>query len=172
MSLSSARSRTWPAALAGGVAGTAAMTVSLAVHDRYWPHADGFVDYDATEHVTIAASKVIGWKPRTKRQQRLLFDAVHWGYGSAVAIEYDALRRRLGSERRAALAFYAACQGMAFALFPLLGETPPPWRWRRGVLLSSMGEHALYVATVATVSHALRSQSGATRSAQGSASSS
>ena len=132
------------------------MTASLAVHAKFWPGHDGLIDYDASEHVTIAASKLLRKKPRTAGQRRLLFNVVHWGYGSAVAVEYDGLRRRLGSEPEAALVFYLACQTMAFVLFPLLGETPPPWRWRRAVVLSSLGEHALYVATVAVVSHALR----------------
>lgn len=132
------------------------MTATLAVHARFWPGLDGLIDYDSTEHVTIAASKIIRWTPRTDRQQRILFDIVHWGYGSAVALQYEALRRRLGSDRRAAVAFYVICQATAMTLFPVLGETPPPWRWRRSVLLSSLGEHALYVATVVAVSRELR----------------
>jgi uncharacterized membrane protein YagU involved in acid resistance len=151
------RRQSWLAALAGGVAGTAAMTLSLDLHAKLRPNAqDGLIDYDASDHVVIAASKVVHWNPTSRRQRAVLFDIVHWGYGSAVAIEYDELRRRLDSEPKAALAFYAACQSMAFALFPLLGETPPPWRWSRGVLASSMAEHALYVATVAVVSRGVR----------------
>ncbi len=158
MPLRASRRRTWPAAVTGGVAGTAAMTATLAVHTRFWPGLDGLIDYDATDHVTTAASKVIRWTPRTPAQQRTLFEMVHWGYGSAVAIQYDELRRLLGSERRATVVFFLVCQATAMTLFPVLGETPPPWRWRRNVLLSSLGEHALYAATVALVSRRLRTR--------------
>ncbi len=45
---------------------------------------------------------------------------------------------------------------MAFVLFPVLGGTPPPWRWKREMLLSSLGVHALYAGTVVAVSRAGR----------------
>ena len=31
-------------------------------------------------------------------------------------------------------------------LFPLLGRTPPPWRWQPDVLATSFGTHVAYVA--------------------------
>jgi hypothetical protein len=36
-------------------------------------------------------------------------------------------------------------------LFPLLGRTPPPWRWPASVIATSLGTHAAYVLTVAIV---------------------
>jgi hypothetical protein len=44
-----------------------------------------------------------------------------------------------------------------FSLFPLLGKTPPPWRWPADVFVTSLGTHAAYVLTVAAVDDALRS---------------
>lgn len=152
------RRRTWPAAVLGGVAGTAAMTATIAAAPAVDPGDKGLSDYDATWHVTTAASKVLRWQPHTDAQRTALFNVVHWGYGSAVAIQYDELRRRLGSDVAAAAAFYVVCQATAFVLFPLLGDTPPPWKWRRNVLLTSLGEHALYAAVVAGVSRALRAR--------------
>jgi uncharacterized membrane protein YagU involved in acid resistance len=38
-----------------------------------------------------------------------------------------------------------------FSLFPLLGRTPPPWRWPRDVLATSVVTHIAYVAGVAVV---------------------
>ena len=35
------------------------------------------------------------------------------------------------------------------SLFPLLGRTPPPWRWGPGMLATSFGTHAAYVTAVA-----------------------
>jgi hypothetical protein len=36
-------------------------------------------------------------------------------------------------------------------LFPLLGRTPPPWRWPKDVMATSLGTHIAYVVAVATV---------------------
>jgi len=40
--------------------------------------------------------------------------------------------------------------------FPLLGHTPPPWRWPADVLATSVGTHAAYVAAVAVTDDAVR----------------
>ncbi|HEV7206078.1 MAG TPA: hypothetical protein VGN18_15840 [Jatrophihabitans sp.] len=151
-------------AVVGGLVGTAVMTASLALESRLRPHGDGPVDYDASDHVVIAAAKVTRWNPRTPAGRRVLFNLVHWGYGSVVAVEYEQFRRALGgSDAAASAAFYASCQGMAFTLFPLLGDTPPPWRWRRSLLASSIGQHALYVVTVSAVSRRLSARSRSSR---------
>src|SRR5690349_16443989 len=93
-------------AVAAGLVGTAAMTASLALEGRVRPHRDGPVDYDASGHVVVAAGKVTGWKPRSRAGRRVLFNLVHWGYGSVVAIEYEQFRRLLGgSDVRAGTAF-------------------------------------------------------------------
>jgi hypothetical protein len=34
---------------------------------------------------------------------------------------------------------------------PLLGRTPPPWRWPPDVIATSVGTHVAYVLAVATV---------------------
>jgi hypothetical protein len=41
-------------------------------------------------------------------------------------------------------------------LFPLLGHTPPPWRWPRDVMATSLGTHIAYVAAVAAVDDGIR----------------
>ena len=41
-------------------------------------------------------------------------------------------------------------------LFPLLGRTPPPWRWGSAVMATSVGTHAVYVAAVAAVDDGIR----------------
>jgi hypothetical protein len=144
--------RPWLAAWAGGLAGTAVMTAAIAAETALRPDSDGPVDYDATDHVVLAASKVLGRPPpRSKRGRRHMFNAVHWGYGSAVALAYEPLRRRLG-DGQAVVVFYAGCQAMALTLFPTLGGTPPPWRWKRELLASSFTVHAMYAGTVTVVS--------------------
>jgi hypothetical protein len=147
-------------ALLGGVAGTSVMTAALAAETALRPNATRLdpaepVDYDASEHVVIAACRAVGRRPpRSDGAKRVIFATVHWGYGSAVALAYEPLRSTVGSDRRAGLLFYAGCQSMALVLFPVLGDTPPPWRWKRSVLLSSFTVHALYAATVVAVSRA------------------
>jgi hypothetical protein len=52
---------------------------------------------------------------------------------------------------------------MACAMFPILGDTPPPWRWRNDVIVTSAGQHLVYAATTTAVLRALtRRQSGVT----------
>jgi hypothetical protein len=41
-------------------------------------------------------------------------------------------------------------------LFPLLGRTPPPWRWPPDVMATSIGTHVAYVLAVAAMDDALR----------------
>ena len=142
----------WLRALAGGVTGTAVMTAALAAETRMVGRDGRLVDYDGTDHVVTAACRVLHRRvPRTARGRRTIFLQVHWGYGSAVALAYVPLRRRLPTGPGAAITFYAGCQAMAMTLFPTLGETPAPWRWPVRVLASSLTLHALYAATVAAV---------------------
>jgi hypothetical protein len=138
-----------------GFAGTTAMTATLTAEKWMRRNVAGPVDYDASPHVVTAASTALRWTPRTPRQERALFVAVHWGYGSAVGIGYEVLRRTM-SRTAATTMLYAGCQAMAFALFPLLGGTPPPWRWRPSLLVSSLGQHAVYAVAVAATGEALR----------------
>ncbi|MGN6609899.1 MAG: hypothetical protein ACTHMS_23170 [Jatrophihabitans sp.] len=146
--------------LAAGVAGTAVMTATLwaeqAARRRLSPGFTGVVDYDASPHVVQAAAAVLHRMPRTPAGRQALFLLVHWGYGSAVALGHPAAQRLAGGERRGDLAFYAACQAMALTLFPTLGGTPPPWAWRRSVLVSSFVQHAVYAGVVAAVDRPAR----------------
>lgn len=130
-----------------GTAGTAAMTATTQVQKRIRRHEDIPVDYDATRHVVTAASAVVRYEPRTVFEEQALFLVAHWGYGSAVAIAHRALLRRTSSTRAAAL-FFVGCQSMAFVLLPVLGGTPPPWRWRRDIMVSSLAHHVVYVGAV------------------------
>jgi hypothetical protein len=43
-----------------------------------------------------------------------------------------------------------------FSLFPLLGRTPPPWRWPPDVIVTCLGTHAAYVTCVAVADHGVR----------------
>jgi uncharacterized membrane protein YagU involved in acid resistance len=84
------------------------------------------------------------------REDAELGFALKWGYGSAFGLWHVLLRRRL-PEPWASLAFGATLMSATFSLFPLLGKTPPPWKWRRDVLATSLATHAAYVVTAALV---------------------
>ncbi|HEY2279392.1 MAG TPA: hypothetical protein VGI00_13620, partial [Streptosporangiaceae bacterium] len=44
---------------------------------------------------------------------------------------------------------------MACAMFPVLGDTPPPWRWRNDVIVTSAFQHLVYAGTTTVVLRAL-----------------
>jgi hypothetical protein len=56
----------------------------------------------------------------------------------------------------AAAAFGTTLMTATFTLFPLLGRTPPPWRWQPDVMATSLGTHVAYVTALATVDDRLR----------------
>lgn len=155
------------AGVAAGFVGTATMTVTLWAERRLRTSSSGPVDYDASPHVVTAAAAVIRWQPRTRWQRRLLFLAAHWGYGSAIGVTYVPLRRAARTDRAAAGLFYAGCQTMASTLFATVGGTPPPWRWRRDLLISSLAQHAVYAAAVSRTYARLASRAAPDRSPSG-----
>ena len=147
--------------LVGGAAGTGAMALAAKLRREAYARRHGIavseieeiLDYDDSEHVVIAASRlmhaVIGWAPRTERGRGVLFWVVHWGYGSVVGATHVALQRALGREPLPGLVFFTGSQLMALGLFPVLGDTPPPWRWRPPLLRTSFVQHGIYAGVVA-----------------------
>jgi hypothetical protein len=142
--------------LACGLTGTAAMTLTAACYARLRGESEQIIDYDTSEHVAIAAATVLRLHPYSAARERALFHLVHWGYGSAVGIAYEVIVHTVPSRRATAAIFFTGCQTMAFVLFPLLGRTPPPWRWKTGVIAISLLQHAVYAATVDLAHLALR----------------
>lgn len=157
--------RTVAAGIGAGAAGTAVMTTTAHLHRTIHVRRRGalapgeILDYDDSDHVVVAAGTILqavsGWAPTTPRARRGLFLLVHWGYGSVVGVAHRGLRVGLGGEPAAGAAFFVGCQAMALSLFPALGGTPPPWRWRRDLLVTSLVQHAIYAGAVATAARAL-----------------
>ena len=79
---------------------------------------------------------------------------LRWGYGSAFGLYHGALRRSI-PEPWASLIFGATLMTATMTLFPLLGRTPPPWRWPADVLATSVATHAAYVTALALVDDTL-----------------
>ena len=64
--------------------------------------------------------------------------------------------RRVVGEPWASATFGGTLITATLTLFPLLGRTPPPWRWPADTMATSLGTHAAYVAAVAAVDDAVR----------------
>lgn len=117
------------------------------------------LDYDDSDHVVVAAATLLqavtGWAPESPGARLALFRTVHWGYGSAVGAGHALLRHELGGEPAAGTVFFLGCQTMALSLFPVLGDTPVPWRWTPRLMTVSLAQHMVYAAAVAGAQAAL-----------------
>jgi hypothetical protein len=140
--------------IATGAAATAAMSLAYATERRLRPRAKGPLDYDDSLVPGQIVASVLHLPSVTAKGDYELGMLLRWGYGSAFGVAHVALRRSLG-EPRASLAFGGLLMSATLSLFPVLGRTPPPWRWPAATLLTSVGTHAVYVTTAALVDAAL-----------------
>jgi hypothetical protein len=149
----------WPArSVLAGTAGTAALTLSYDVERRLRPRHHGSLDYDDSLVPGQIVANILHLPHVTGREEEDLGLLLRWGYGSAFGIWHGLLRRRM-REPWAAAAFGTTLMTATFTLFPLLGRTPPPWRWHRDVLATSVGTHLAYVTALATVDDRFRRRS-------------
>jgi hypothetical protein len=141
----------WPIrSVAAGSAGTAALTLYYDVERRLRPSHRGPLDYDDSLVPGKIVASIMHLPHVTDREDEDLGLALRWGYGSAFGLYHGILRRRFGEPRASAL-FGATLMSATFSLFPLLGRTPPPWRWPPDVMATCLASHAAYVAAVAAV---------------------
>jgi hypothetical protein len=147
----------WPIrGVIAGAAGTAAMTLTYKAEHAARPDVRGSIDYDDSLVPGQIVATVLHLPSVTERGEQELGAALRWGYGSAFGMMHGLLRRRLG-EPWASLIFGSMLMTATFSLFPLLGRTPPPWKWTRDVLATSLGTHIVYVAGVALTDAVLAS---------------
>jgi hypothetical protein len=146
----------WPvrSVLAGAV-GTATMTLAYAAERRLRKSGHGPLDYDDSIVPGQIVATVMHLPNVTERGDRELGFLLRWSYGSVFGLLHGKLRRAIG-EPWASAAFGGTLITATMTLFPLLGRTPPPWRWPPDVLATSLGTHAAYVAGVAAVDDAVR----------------
>jgi hypothetical protein len=150
----------WPIrSVLAGSAGTATMTLAYNVERRV-RRVRGPLDYDDGLVPGEIVASVMHLPHVTQRDERELGLLLRWSYGSAFGILHGALRRLVG-EPWASAAFGGTLMSATVTLFPLLGRTPPPWRWRPDVLATSVGTHVAYVAAVAAVDDGIRRRLGA-----------
>jgi hypothetical protein len=130
-----------------GLAGTAVMTASYGVERRLRRSHGGPLDYDDSVVPSHAAMVVLRIHTLDEPYQHALGFAVHWGYGSLMGYPRRLLGRRF-SPRTATAVYWTGLTVMVGLLFPLLGDTPPPWKWKPDVLATSLFQHAVYAVVV------------------------
>jgi hypothetical protein len=143
-----ARRLPWPVrSVLAGTAGTAVLTLCYEV-ERRLRQKRGPLDYDDSLVPGRIVVSILHLHHVTAHEEDELGLALRWSYGSAFGIWHGLLRRRR-EEPWAALLFGTTLMGATLTLFPLLGRTPPPWRWPPGYLATSSFTHAAYTVTVA-----------------------
>jgi hypothetical protein len=144
----------WPlCSLIAGALGTGALSLSYKIVDGLRPRT-GPADYDDSLVPGQIVAGILDLHLVTAREEQELGLALRWGYGSAFGLLHGVLRRRV-AEPWATLAFGATLMSATLTLFPLLGRTPPPWRWPHGFLATSLATHTVYAATVGVVDDGL-----------------
>jgi hypothetical protein len=129
------------------------MTATYAI-ERRLSSRRGPLDYDDSLVPGQIVASIMDLRAVTAREDRDLGLALRWSYGSAFGIWHGVLRRRY-REPWASVIFAGTLMGATFSLFPLLGRTPPPWRWPPDVMATCVVTHVVYVIAVATVDDAL-----------------
>ena len=136
-----------------GAAGTAVMTLAYEAERRV-RHRTTSLDYDDSVVPGQIVASILDLEGLTAQEDLELGELLRWTYGSAFGVWHGILRQVV-PEPYAAVAFGTTLLGATFTAFPLLGRTPPPWRWPPDVIATAVGTHAAYTLTVALVDDAL-----------------
>lgn len=146
----------WPVrSVLAGTAGTAALSLAYVAERRLRPRHRGPLDYDDSLVPGRIVASIMHLPHVTAREDRDIGWALRWSYGSAFGLWHGLLHRRI-REPWASAVFGATLMSATLSLFPLLGRTPPPWRWPADIMATCLGTHAAYVAAVATVDDRMR----------------
>ena len=131
------------------------MKLAYKVEHRLRRGVRGALDYDDSLVPGQIVAAVMHLPHVTDREEHDLGLLLRWSYGSAFGLWHGTLRR-IVPEPWASVAFGATLMTATLTLFPLLGRTPPPWRWPPDVMATSIGTHVAYVSAVAAVDDGLR----------------
>src|ERR1700761_8747230 len=137
-----------------GVVATTTMNASYWAERRIRRNVEGPLDYDDSNVPALVAAKILRQSDLSDKASFRLGLLVHWGYGSLFGLGAVPLVRRFGPVGGTAV-YWSGMMVMACAMFPVLGDTPPPWRWRNDVIVTSAGQHLVYAATTTAVLRAL-----------------
>ncbi len=113
------------------------------------------LDYDDSVVPGRIVASLLHLPTPTAREAGAITLALRWIYGSGFGLAHVVLRNRL-PEPYASLLFGSALMTMTSVAFPLLGGTPPPWRWPLDAQISSIGSHTAYIVTASLLDDALR----------------
>ena len=136
--------------LVAGLAATTAMNLGYWAERRIRRNVEGPLDYDDSNVPALVAAKILRQSDLSDEASFRLGLAVHWGYGSLFGLGAVPLHRRFGPVGATAI-YWGGMMAMACAMFPVLGDTPPPWRWRNDVIVTSALQHLVYAATTTVV---------------------
>ena len=132
---------TWPVrSVIAGAAGTATMTLAYATERRLRARRRAPLDYDDSLVPGEIVAAVMHLPHVTDREERDLGLLLRWSYGSAFGLLHGQPRRAAG-EPWASAVFGGTLITATMTLFPLLGRTPPPWRWPADTMATSLGTH-------------------------------
>jgi uncharacterized membrane protein YagU involved in acid resistance len=137
-----------------GLVATTTMNASYWAERRIRRNVEGPLDFDDSNVPALVAAKILRQSDLSDDASRWLGFAVHWGYGSLFGLGAVPLIRRFGPVGGTAV-YWSGMMVMACAMFPVLGGTPPPWRWRNDVIVTSAAQHVVYAATATAVLSAL-----------------
>lgn len=141
----------WPIrGILAGTAGTATMTLAYAAERRLRPNVRGPLDYDDSLVPGKIVASIMHLPYVTGREESDLGLLLRWSYGSMFGLWHGVLHRRI-PEPWASATFGGTLMAATLTLFPLLGRTPPPWRWSPSVIATCVGTHAAYVGAVAVL---------------------
>ena len=118
-----------------------------------WSHEG--LDYDDSVVPGQIVAKILKLPPPTDREAGAITLGLRWTYGSAFGIAHVVLRNMI-REPHASLLFGTALMTVTSVGFPVLGGTPPPWKWPADVQISAGGSHALYILTASVLDNLLR----------------
>jgi hypothetical protein len=145
----------WPIrGVLGGTAGTATMTLAYETERRLRHNHHGPLDYDDSLVPGKIVVSIMHLGKVTDKADNEIGLALRWGYGSVFGIWHGLLHRRV-REPWASVLFGATLMSATFSMFPLLGRTPPAWRWPADVMATAIATHVAYVVGVATVDDVL-----------------
>lgn len=125
--------------LVAGFAGTTAMATTTLLQ-RVLGGRSGPIDYDDSH---VAIDLVERWTPLTLSgtSESVANQILRFGYGASAGIARHLMEGRV---RHPGLALFALTWGGEVLMLRGLGLAPPPWRWPRRLLVTSLAQHAIY----------------------------
>ena len=136
----------------GRYTGVTALTDGTPI-EGLWSHEG--LDYDDSVVPGQIVANLLNLPKPSDREAGAITLGLRWSYGSAFGIAHVLLRNRI-REPRATLIFGTTLMTVTSVAFPLLGRTPPPWKWPLDVQVSAVGSHTAYIVTAAVVDNLLR----------------